>query len=489
MQPAARPAPYERDGSLAAAGGDGAARSCGSGRSASCASCEDACVTRSAPRLAAVGARSSLDRRGDTVVAGGASAHARRLPRGASRARRDTSPGGARPCRSTHPTWRRGASRRSGRRFPAAPECAVARADRIISGRYDLLGYRGLARREHRRTGTRTPSIGAARRGRTGPRALSRSGRAATTKSSGSSTGISTGWSLGAGVRLTGESRYHDAFSRAARATGSPPTRRSSASTGRACWSSRSGACRGSGRWNSSPAGIASGSRARGSSICCVALDRQLTHVEQNLSHYFSPNTHLLGRSAGAVRRWLRAAGAAASARRAAIGRTVLIQEATRQIRADGGHAELSAHYHRYSTDFYLLAARVAQRADDPAAAIFDEAARSRRATCARSATTPANGRSSATTTAGSCFRSAAGRRRLPRYARAAAAILLNDRPWRSARRPRRATGSAAPAAAAKMAVETHALAVDRLDRERLLRVAHARAAIIWSSMPARTGS
>ncbi len=26
-----------------------------------------------------------------------------------------------------------------------------------------------------------------------------------------------------------------------------------------------------------------------------LALDRQLAHIEQNLSHYFSPNTHLLG--------------------------------------------------------------------------------------------------------------------------------------------------------------------------------------------------
>ena len=26
-----------------------------------------------------------------------------------------------------------------------------------------------------------------------------------------------------------------------------------------------------------------------------LALDRQLRHIEQNLSHYFSPNTHLLG--------------------------------------------------------------------------------------------------------------------------------------------------------------------------------------------------
>jgi hypothetical protein len=107
-----------------------------------------------------------------------------------------------------------------------------------------------------------------------------------------------------------------------------------------------------------------------------LALDRQLTHIEQNLSHYFSPNTHLSGEALA-----LYVAGCAlpelgASARRIALGRRVLLQEATRQVRVDGGHVELSAHYHRYSTDFYLLAARVATLAGDPAAAVFEQASR-----------------------------------------------------------------------------------------------------------------
>ncbi|CAN5659524.1 alginate lyase family protein [soil metagenome] len=107
-----------------------------------------------------------------------------------------------------------------------------------------------------------------------------------------------------------------------------------------------------------------------------VGLDRQLTHVERNLSRYFSPNTHLTGEAlalfvSGAALPELRA-----SARRLAIGREVLVQEASRQVLADGGHAERSAHYHRYSTDFYLLALQVARRTDDPSAAIFETAAR-----------------------------------------------------------------------------------------------------------------
>lgn len=107
-----------------------------------------------------------------------------------------------------------------------------------------------------------------------------------------------------------------------------------------------------------------------------VGLDRQLAHIEPNLSRYFSPNTHLTGEAlalyvCGLALPWLRG-----SPRRAEIGRDVLVQEATRQVLDDGGHAELSAHYHRYSTDFYLLALQVARAGQDPAADVFEDAAR-----------------------------------------------------------------------------------------------------------------
>lgn len=106
-----------------------------------------------------------------------------------------------------------------------------------------------------------------------------------------------------------------------------------------------------------------------------LAIDRQLRHVQQNLSYYFSPNTHLSGEALA-----LYVAGHAlpellASGERLEIGRAVLVREADRQIRSDGGHAELSAHYHRYSTDFYLLALAVARSAGDPATPVFEQAA------------------------------------------------------------------------------------------------------------------
>ena len=40
-------------------------------------------------------------------------------------------------------------------------------------------------------------------------------------------------------------------------------------------------------------------------------------------------------------------------------------EEIDRQILADGGHAERSTHYQRYTLDFYLLALLTAQRAGD----------------------------------------------------------------------------------------------------------------------------
>ena len=106
-----------------------------------------------------------------------------------------------------------------------------------------------------------------------------------------------------------------------------------------------------------------------------LALDRQLTHVEENLSRYFSPNTHLTGEALAlyvAGRAFPELEGAEA---RANVGRTILLEEASRQVLGDGGHAERSAHYHRYSTDFYLLALNVARASGDPHEEAFSRAA------------------------------------------------------------------------------------------------------------------
>jgi hypothetical protein len=104
-------------------------------------------------------------------------------------------------------------------------------------------------------------------------------------------------------------------------------------------------------------------------------LERQLDHVANHLSFYFSPNTHLLGEGlalyvAGRVLPELQAAP-----RWEQLGRTILLREASAQVHADGGHAELSTHYHRYALDFYCLALAIARKTADACADSFADVA------------------------------------------------------------------------------------------------------------------
>jgi hypothetical protein len=106
-----------------------------------------------------------------------------------------------------------------------------------------------------------------------------------------------------------------------------------------------------------------------------LGLDRQLTLVENHLSRYFSPNTHLLGEALALYVAGRTLGGFVRARSWESTGRTVLLHEATRQINEDGGHAERSTHYHRYTLDFYLLALAIARRTNDPATPAFARAA------------------------------------------------------------------------------------------------------------------
>jgi hypothetical protein len=105
-----------------------------------------------------------------------------------------------------------------------------------------------------------------------------------------------------------------------------------------------------------------------------LGLDRQLTLVEEHLSRYFSPNTHLLGEALALYVAGRTLPGFVRASSWEATGRAVLLQEVARQINDDGGHAERSTHYHRYALDFYLLALSIARRTGDDAAAPFARA-------------------------------------------------------------------------------------------------------------------
>ncbi|MBA2302406.1 MAG: hypothetical protein H0W08_07200 [Acidobacteria bacterium] len=104
-------------------------------------------------------------------------------------------------------------------------------------------------------------------------------------------------------------------------------------------------------------------------------LQTQLDHVSRHLSWYFSPNTHLLGEGLA-----LYVAGRALPELQQAdnweaVGRRILLQEAHAQVQPDGGHAEQSLHYHLYALDFYLLALVIARRTGDTATDTFAEVA------------------------------------------------------------------------------------------------------------------
>ena len=107
-----------------------------------------------------------------------------------------------------------------------------------------------------------------------------------------------------------------------------------------------------------------------------IAIDRQLTHVERHLSYYFSPNTHLTGEALALYVVGTALPELSAAARWAQTGRRVLLDEIERQILPDGGHAERSTHYQRYTLDFYLLATQTARLAGETdAAPRFEDAA------------------------------------------------------------------------------------------------------------------
>ena len=96
-----------------------------------------------------------------------------------------------------------------------------------------------------------------------------------------------------------------------------------------------------------------------------LALDRQLAHIEGNLSYYFSPNTHLLGEALALYVAGQSLPLLSSASRYAATGRRVLVEQVRQQIAPDGGHAERSTHYHRYTLDFYVLALAVARITND----------------------------------------------------------------------------------------------------------------------------
>lgn len=95
-----------------------------------------------------------------------------------------------------------------------------------------------------------------------------------------------------------------------------------------------------------------------------AALAQHAEHIAENLSVYFSPNTHLLGEGFALFCTGLLLPELRGAAQWQATGRTILTEQMERQVRADGSHAEQSSYYHRYAFDFFLAAAALAERND-----------------------------------------------------------------------------------------------------------------------------
>lgn len=76
-------------------------------------------------------------------------------------------------------------------------------------------------------------------------------------------------------------------------------------------------------------------------------------HLETNLSTYFSPNTHLTGEALGLFYLGTLLPEFRAASRWRATGARILFDQLERQIRPDGVYFEQTSHYHRYTVDFY----------------------------------------------------------------------------------------------------------------------------------------
>lgn len=266
-------------------------------------------------------------------------------------------------------------------RFPAAPDDAAARADSILDGRYDLLGYRAL-RFSASHDGDAPHAVLDWHRdpvhGRTAPR---------------------TFWSdvpyldpacgdhkiiwelnrhqhwlaLGRAFWLTGDIRYRERClaELASWMDQNPPL------TG-INWASMLELGFRSLSWLWALAffaGLGSSGETPWIVDLLLGLDRQLSHIEQNLSYYFSPNTHLLGEALALYVCGRTLPLLQRSPERETLGRRILLDEARRQVAADGGHCERSTHYHRYTLDFYSLALIVARITNDPVVPDFERTA------------------------------------------------------------------------------------------------------------------
>ncbi len=101
-----------------------------------------------------------------------------------------------------------------------------------------------------------------------------------------------------------------------------------------------------------------------------TSLCRHGHHLENNLSFYFSPNTHLLGEAVVLHAIGVLFPSFRKAKRWAKLGGRTVSHEMTRQVREDGSYFEQSTYYHVYALDMFLFHALFSQPSPEYLASI-----------------------------------------------------------------------------------------------------------------------
>jgi len=103
------------------------------------------------------------------------------------------------------------------------------------------------------------------------------------------------------------------------------------------------------------------------------ALSANARHIERFISTYFSPNTHLLGEGVALFFIGTLNPRCGRSQRWQEHGWRIVLQETQRQVQADGMHFEQSIYYHVYALDLFLHARTLAHANGISIPAAFDK--------------------------------------------------------------------------------------------------------------------